>query len=369
MRGVAGKVVLFGATSGVGQPLSLLLKNCPHVTELVCCGSPSDSPMPAMGIAADLATIDTATRVRFALDESDWPAAVRDAQLVLVCHGSSFDPLRLYRDAALQATAPLVEPVMHAIAASASPAVVGVVSGPVNAIVPFCAEVLKREQRFDPRKLLGVTSLDVVRTRRLVAEALAMNPFDVNVPVVGGRGGVTACPLIAQTGLRLAPEDVSRITIQVQQYGSPFAPPPPPSSGASTSEEKKTAEVTLSSNSSTTEYSPVSLSLAAATCEFSVSVLKALRGDYGILECALVESTMRPETPFFSSRVQLGRDGVESIQPLGHLNGYETEIVEKAVRELAQDVQAGIDWAHNGHSQKESTDVRHKEEPKQSSST
>ena len=53
------KVAVCGASGGIGQPLSLLLKGSPHVTEL----SLYDI-VHTLGVAADLSHIDTAATVK-----------------------------------------------------------------------------------------------------------------------------------------------------------------------------------------------------------------------------------------------------------------------------------------------------------------
>lgn len=40
---------------------------------------------------------------------------------------------------------------------------------------------------------------------------------------------------------------------------------------------------------------------------------------------ALAQSHAHPRLPFFASPLRLGREGVESILPLGRLNAYEEE--------------------------------------------
>ena len=50
---------------------------------------------------------------------------------------------------------------------------------------------------YDKRKVLGVTTLDVVRANTFVAEAKGMAVQDVDVPVVGGHAGVTILPLLS----------------------------------------------------------------------------------------------------------------------------------------------------------------------------
>jgi len=40
----------------------------------------------------------------------------------------------------------------------------------VNSAVPAAAEILKKLNVYDPKKLFGVTTLDIVRSNRFVAE-------------------------------------------------------------------------------------------------------------------------------------------------------------------------------------------------------
>ena len=51
---------------------------------------------------------------------------------------------------------------------------------------------------YDPRKLLGVTKLDVLRANMFIAEAIGKAPESVSVPVIGGHAGVTILPLLSQ---------------------------------------------------------------------------------------------------------------------------------------------------------------------------
>lgn len=64
--------------------------------------------------------------------------------------------------------------------------------------MPITAEVLKAAGVYDPAKLMGVTTLDVVRANTFVAEAKGLPVADVDVPVVGGHAGVTILPLLSQ---------------------------------------------------------------------------------------------------------------------------------------------------------------------------
>ena len=54
-------------------------------------------------------------------------------------------------------------------------AAIGMISNPVNSTVPIAAEVFKKAGTYDPKKLFGVTTLDVVRARTFYAEAKGLN--------------------------------------------------------------------------------------------------------------------------------------------------------------------------------------------------
>jgi hypothetical protein len=51
---------------------------------------------------------------------------------------------------------------------------------------------------FNPSRLFGVTTLDVVRAEAFIAEILGVDPKDVTLPVIGGHAGVTILPLLSQ---------------------------------------------------------------------------------------------------------------------------------------------------------------------------
>ena len=77
-------------------------------------------------------------------------------------------------------------------------AVIHIISNPVNSTVPIAAELLKKAGVYDSKKLMGVTTLDVVRANTFVAEAKGLDLKDVDVPVVGGHAGATILPLLSQ---------------------------------------------------------------------------------------------------------------------------------------------------------------------------
>ena len=73
------------------------------------------------------------------------------------------------RDDLFNINAGIVHALAVAVAQHCPKAVVNIISNPVNSTVPIAAEVLKAAGVYDPKKLLGVTTLDVVRANTFVA--------------------------------------------------------------------------------------------------------------------------------------------------------------------------------------------------------
>ena len=76
-----------------------------------------------------------------------------------------------------------------------------ILSSPLNALVPFAAEILKSHNAFDGSRLFGVTSLDVLRAEAFLTEKLGVLPNTVGgveVNVIGGHSAETIVPLFSQ---------------------------------------------------------------------------------------------------------------------------------------------------------------------------
>lgn len=54
-------------------------------------------------------------------------------------------------------------------------ALVNMISNPVNSTVPIAAEIFKQKGTYDPKRLFGVTTLDVVRARTFLAHKKGLN--------------------------------------------------------------------------------------------------------------------------------------------------------------------------------------------------
>ncbi|CAL0314358.1 unnamed protein product [Lupinus luteus] len=309
------KVAILGAAGGIGQPLSMLMKMNPlvsvlHLYDVV------NTP----GVTADISHMDTSAVVRGFLGQKQLEEALIGMDLVIIPAGVPRKP-GMTRDDLFNINAGIVKTLCEAIAKSCPKAIVNLISNPVNSTVPIAAEVFKRAGTYDPNRLLGVTMLDVVRANTFVAEVMGLDPREVDVPVVGGHAGVTILPLLSQVKppCSFTPKEIEYLTDRIQNGGT------------------EVVEAKAGAGSAT-------LSMAYAAVKFADACLRALRGDAGVIECAYVDSKVT-ELPFFASKVRLGRGGVEEFFPLGPLNDYEREGLEKAKKELASSVEKGVSFA------------------------
>lgn len=113
------------------------------------------------------------------------------------------------RDDLFKINAGIVRGLIEAIAENSPKAMILIISNPVNSTVPIAAEVLKKAGVFDPKRLFGVTTLDVVRSETFVQDITGeKDPAKTIIPVIGGHSGETIVPLfsLAKPAVKI-PED------------------------------------------------------------------------------------------------------------------------------------------------------------------
>ncbi|KAI7869979.1 malate dehydrogenase, NAD-dependent [Spinellus fusiger] len=308
------KVAVLGAAGGIGQPLSLLLKENPHVTHLSLYdlkGTP--------GVAADLSHINTHSKVTGHTPENNGlEAALKDAHVVVIPAGVPRKP-GMTRDDLFNTNASIVRDLATAAAKHCPNAHFLIISNPVNSTVPIFAETLKKAGVFNPKRLYGVTTLDVVRASRFVAEAKNLDPNDVNVTVIGGHSGVTIVPLLSQTGIKFTKEELDALTYRIQ-FGGDEVVKAKDGAGSAT------------------------LSMAFAGARFANSVLEAtVGGKKNVVEPSFVKSDVfaAEGIEYFSTNITLGPEGVEKIHAVGQVTDYEKELIKKAVPELKTNIAKG----------------------------
>ena len=86
------------------------------------------------------------------------------------------------------------------------------------------------------------------------------------------------------------------------------------------------------------------LSMAMAGARFAESLLKAAQGQKGVVEPTFVESPLFKEqgVDFFSSKVELGPQGVQKIHEVGPITAFEQGLLDVAVKDLKGNIAKGV---------------------------
>merc|ERR1719238_376847 len=168
------KVCVCGGAGGIGQPLSMLMAMDQNVSEL-CVFDLSIAMVPPAGVAADLSHIERKSAVKgYVMEVGKNPIdyleeCLTGCNLVLVPAGVPRKPGQT-RDDLFNTNAGIAKGIVDACAKHCPNAMVALIVNPVNSIVPAMAE-LWAKKGLDPMRVFGVTTLDVVRANKFVAEA------------------------------------------------------------------------------------------------------------------------------------------------------------------------------------------------------
>ena len=310
-------VAVLGAAGGIGQPLSLLLKRCPLVAALRL----YDVVPLAAGVAADVSHVNSRADTRGFHGPSQLPLALEGCDLVVIPAGVPRKP-GMTRDDLFSINAGIVKNLCEACTKNCPKAILNIISNPVNSTVPIASEVYKKAGVYDPKKIFGVTTLDVVRSNTFISEAKGLDVNDVDVPVVGGHAGITILPLLSQTypSTKFTAEELEALTVRIQNAGT------------------EVVEAKAGAGSAT-------LSMAYAAARMAEACPLRLSGEAEVYECSYVASSVT-DLPYFATKVKLGPNGAEEVLPVGDITDYEKGWLEKLIPELKASIDKGIEFAN-----------------------
>ncbi|KAK4356925.1 hypothetical protein RND71_022535 [Anisodus tanguticus] len=220
------KVAVLGAAGGIGQPLALLIKMSPLVSSLHLYDIAN-----VKGVAADLNHCNTPAQVFDFTGASELANCLKDVDVVVIPAGVLRKP-GMTRDDLFNINANIVKGLVEAVADNCPDAFIHIISNPViflfrrtlsaNSTVPIAAEVLKQKGVYDPKKLFGVTTPDIVRENTFIAQKKNLRLVDVDVPMIGGHAGITILPLLSKTkpSTAFTDEEVQELTVRIQNAGT-----------------------------------------------------------------------------------------------------------------------------------------------------
>merc|ERR1712226_1529757 len=310
-------VAVMGAAGGIGQPLSMLLKLNPAVTKLALYDI-----VATPGVAADLSHIETPGRVSGFVGADQLEASLAGAEIVVIPAGVPRKP-GMTRDDLFNTNASIVATLAGAAAKVCPNAMIAIISNPVNSTVPIAAEIYKKAGVFNPKRVFGVSTLDVVRSNEFIGALKGIDPTSVNCPVVGGHAGATIMPLISQCSpaVSFEADALKALTERIQDAGT------------------EVVKAKAGAGSAT-------LSMAYAAARFTDSLIKAMDGQEGVIECAYVASDAT-EAKYFSTPLILGPAGMEKNLGLGSMTPFEEGLLKASLPELNASIKKGEDFAAN----------------------
>jgi malate dehydrogenase len=278
--------------------------------------------VPAPGVAADLSHLEGKCKVSSctltlnedkAIDKAG--DALKGCNLVLIPAGVPRKPGQDRKDL-LNINAGIAKGTVEAVAKFAPNAVVGLIVNPVNSVVPAMCELWKKKG-LDPKKIVGISTLDVVRANKFVQEITGKS---AQVPVIGGHAGKTILPLFSQdhASRGIKAESIPALDERVQDAGT---------------------EVVKAKNGK----GSATLSMAYAGARLGKAVLRGLAG-VDTVECAYVESNVTA-LPYFATKVTFGRNGIKEVHPIGKLSDHEQKRLDELMPILKEEIDAGLDYA------------------------
>lgn len=302
--------------------MALLMASCPMVKELSIIDL-NVAMVPAEGVQADLSHIEGKCKVTStvltlnedkAIDKAG--AALTGCHLVLVPAGVPRKPGQDRKDL-LNINCNIAKGTVEACAKYCPNAVLGLIVNPVNSVVPAMTELWKKAG-LNPKKIVGVSTLDIVRANKFVQERTGK---PAQIPVIGGHAGKTILPLFSQdpAGATIPASEIAAMDVRVQDAGT---------------------EVVKAKNGK----GSATLSMAYSGARLGKAVLSGLAG-VPVTECAYVESNVVPNMPYFASKVTFGRNGVEKVHPIGALSAHEQKRLDELIPILKGEIDDGLAYA------------------------
>ncbi|XP_022829173.1 uncharacterized protein LOC111358311 [Spodoptera litura] len=304
------QVTVAGGASDVGQTLCLLLRSEPAITKLVVHDTRAHTP----GVVLDLSHIPSEVEVQGYTGDDTLELALKNAHVVIGAGGIIRKPgipekLWLSNNTAFIKTLSIQVAKMNPIP------FFGIVTEPINCLVPIATEVLRNHGQYDPKKLFGVTGLDALRAQTLFADENNISPRNCIVPVIGGHSAKTLIPLLSQS------HPAADIDAKISQDF--------------TIKYRKLDEKIMNAKRG---CSPV-LSVAYSALLFTRSVLNALDGRRARVHAFIENNDFG--TAYFGGLVDINNEGVKDMQRYSSLTPYECQLLEQSVNELRKDVLKG----------------------------
>jgi len=143
-------VAVMGASGGIGQPLSMLLKLNPGVTKLALYDI-----VHTPGVAADLSHIESVAEVKGFVGKDQLEESLQGSEIVVIPAGVPRKP-GMTRDDLFNTNASIVATICQAAAKVCPNAMIAIISNPVNSLFPSHARFTRRRELLILRRSLAL---------------------------------------------------------------------------------------------------------------------------------------------------------------------------------------------------------------------
>ncbi|WWO97212.1 MAG: malate dehydrogenase [Candidatus Dasytiphilus stammeri] len=308
------KISIIGAAGNIGQIISLILKIKLFPGSVL---NLYDISPAIFGIALDLSHIPNSVQVQ---GFNQIEPALYTSDIVIITAGVARKP-GMDRLDLFHANASIVYTLSKKIALICPKSLIMVITNPLNTILPIVAEVLKRSGCYNPKKLFGITTLDVIRANAFITEVKGQC-LSSDVKVIGGHSSRTILPLLSHiSDISFTEQEVINITRRVRNAGT----------------EVVKAKV---------GHGSASLAMGYAASRWVFSLLKALNGASNIIECAYIEGDGK-YAKFFAQPFILGTQGIAEFLPIEPLSSFEKNALDEVIRTLKEEIQIGEEFIKN----------------------
>ncbi|XP_035730119.1 malate dehydrogenase-like isoform X2 [Vespa mandarinia] len=200
-------------------------------------------------------------------------------------------------------------------------ALVAIFTKPVTATLSMVSEIYKHAGKWDPNRLVGSVSTEIMRIETITGNILDLNPASISIPIAGGADLNTIVPLLS-----CAKPINGFITAHYNTLVELFQ---------ATEREKIHSNV-----------KKFALLDGSAAVKLILALAGGLSGLDNIYACGFVRSNVMPLCRFFTSQLQFGLRGITENLGLPKVSPLEINMIEKAIPIINEYVEMGVKAAN-----------------------
>ncbi|PSN46483.1 hypothetical protein C0J52_19104 [Blattella germanica] len=233
-----------------------------------------------------------------------------DADIVVLAAGRSLLASLNPRDM-FEVNAGVIESHAMVCATTCPNALVAVTTWPSIYNVPLVSEVYKRLGVYNPDKIIGNCTLNVMCANTILGNEFYLDPESIHVPLAGGNSSTTMVPLLSKA--------------------QPFA------EFSQETAEKLTEEILMCNRRFSRKHSrPLKATRAHAINRFVLTLVRGLMDQPDAIMTAFVRSNVLPHCKYCASQLLFGPQGVKLNFGIPKITPYELDLLSTSVAELTR---------------------------------